>query len=62
VTESDDKKTYTFKLRQGIKFHNGKTMTSADVVASFNRYMRVGNDRSIFAIVEKWETPDAAPS
>lgn len=58
VTESDDKKTYTFKLREGVKFHNGKTLTSADVVASFNRYMRVGNDRSIFAIVEKYEATD----
>lgn len=60
VIESADKKTYTFKLRQGIKFHNGKTLTSADVVASFNRYMRVGNDRSIFAVVEKYHAPDPA--
>jgi peptide/nickel transport system substrate-binding protein len=60
VIESPDKKVYTFKLRQGIKFHNGKTMTSADVLASFNRYMRVGNDRGMFSIVEKYETPDPA--
>ena len=32
---------------------------SADVVASFNRYMRVGNDRGMFSIVEKYEAPDA---
>lgn len=60
VTESDDKKTYTFKLREGIKFHNGKTLTSADVMASFNRYMRVGNDRGMYSIVEKYEAPDAS--
>lgn len=37
--ESDDKLTYTFNLRQGIKFHNGKEMTSEDVVASMNRWL-----------------------
>ena len=34
---SDDDLTWTFKLKEGVKFHNGKELTSADVVASFNR-------------------------
>ena len=59
MTVSPDGKTYTFKLRQGIQFHNGKTMTSADVIASFDRYKRVGVDRSILDPVDKWATPDA---
>src|SRR5262245_6377147 len=37
-TVSKDGLTYTFKLRQGIKFHNGKEMTSEDVVASLTRW------------------------
>jgi peptide/nickel transport system substrate-binding protein len=35
---SKDGLTYTIKLRQGIKFHNGKEMTSEDVVASLTRW------------------------
>src|SRR5438128_207549 len=37
-TVSKDGLTYTFKLRQGIKFHNGKEMTSEDVVPSLARW------------------------
>jgi peptide/nickel transport system substrate-binding protein len=60
MDQSADGLTYTFKLRQGITFHNGKTMTSADVAASFQRYSKIGVDRSILEPVEKWETPDAS--
>src|SRR5437773_962909 len=34
---SQDGLTYTFKLRQGVTFHNGKEMTSEDVVPSLAR-------------------------
>jgi peptide/nickel transport system substrate-binding protein/oligopeptide transport system substrate-binding protein len=34
---SDDGLTYTFKLRQGVRFHNGREMTAADVKYSLER-------------------------
>lgn len=38
VDISEDGKTYTFRLREGIKFHNGEEMIAEDVVASMNRW------------------------
>ena len=42
VDASPDGRIYTFTLREGVRFHNGKEMTSADVKASLERYGRVG--------------------
>ena len=33
-----DATTWVFKLRQGVEFHNGKTMTADDVIPSFNHH------------------------
>ena len=37
---SADGKTYTFKIRKGGTFHNGKPITAADVVYSFERILK----------------------
>lgn len=38
---SDDRKTYTLVLREGITFHDGQPLTADDVVASMNRWLTV---------------------
>src|SRR6266536_1305847 len=41
-TESPDGLTYEFKLRRGLKFHNGDPLTTEDVKFSFERYKGAG--------------------
>ena len=38
-TVSSDGLVYTFHLRQGVRFHNGRELTAEDVVYSYNRLM-----------------------
>jgi peptide/nickel transport system substrate-binding protein len=40
VTISPDGLTYTFPLRKGVFFHNGKELKAEDVTASMNRWLR----------------------
>jgi len=41
-TESPDGVTYEFKLRRGLKFHNGDPVAAEDVKFSFERYKGTG--------------------
>ncbi len=56
---SPDGLTYTFKVRQGIKFHNGKEMTGEDVVASLKRWGQQSQyGRALFAVVTEVRAAD----
>src|SRR6185312_15978898 len=60
---TDGGKTWTFKIRDGVKFHNGDPLTAADVAASFNKIafppQGVLSPRSSnFVMVDKIEATD----
>ena len=57
---SDDKKTYTFELRDGLKFSDGSAVTSADCVASIRRWGgRDASGKDLFARVADTPVKDA---
>jgi peptide/nickel transport system substrate-binding protein len=64
-TSSADGLVWTFRLRQGVRFHDGSPLTSADVKASFDRLRDpapgvVSVRKAQFSDVASVETPDAA--
>lgn len=51
---NDDSTVWTFKLREGVAFHNGKTMTAEDVVWSINLHRgpdTISESKSLMAAV-----------
>jgi peptide/nickel transport system substrate-binding protein len=52
---SKDGNTWTFKLRQGVKFHDGQELTSADVKFTFDRLFEKSPGKSDFIAVDKVE-------
>src|SRR6266705_635727 len=60
---SPDRRTYTFKLRPNVLFHDGSKLTSADVKASYERIVHpppgvVSARRVDYAAIARIETPD----
>jgi len=52
-------KTWTFTLQEGVTFHTGRAMTSADVKASIERTMSLGQGAAyIWGAVKSIDTPD----
>ena len=56
-TVSEDLMTYTFKLRDGIKFHNGKNVTADDVKYSIDKFAGISDGSeplvSAFSVIEE---------
>lgn len=58
---SEDGKTYTFTVREGILFHDGTAVTAQDVKYSIERYADIRSKKaqeSAFSNIEKITTPD----
>ena len=56
---SDDAKTYTFTLRDGITFHDGTPVTIEDVKYSIDRYAEIQGESSAFSsLVDSVEVQD----
>jgi len=58
---SSDGLRWTFYLRKGVKFHNGREMTSKDVKASFERILNPETKApraKDYAVIQSIETPD----
>ena len=60
---TDGGKTYTFKIRSGVKFHTGETLTAQDVLATYKKIIFppegvVSARKAYYTMVESVEAPD----
>jgi len=49
-------KTFACSLRHGVKFHNGHVMTSADVVSSFQRVVKIQDPSGIYTLLDNMKS------
>ncbi len=54
-----DAKTWTFQIRKGVEFHNGKSLTAADVVDSINHHLGEGSTSAAKGILSGIESVKA---
>ena len=57
-TESADHRLWTFKLRKGLEFHDGKPVTGEDVMASLKRWgARDAMGNALMQFVQRMDSP-----
>ncbi|MER8608120.1 ABC transporter substrate-binding protein [Mesorhizobium sp. M1233] len=49
---SKDARTWTFKIRKGVQFHNGKEMTPADVLATMERHSDANSKSAVLSLLQ----------
>ena len=59
VQVGDAARRFRFTLRRGVRFQNGDPMTSADVLASFERYAQVSTNTALLEDVARYDIADA---
>ena len=58
VLSNDTATEWTFKLRKGVEFHDGKTLTADDVIYTMNRHLgadSISNSSALVAMVKEWK-------
>ena len=58
IIPNEDASVWTFKLRQGVEFHDGKTLTADDVIYSMNRHLgadTVSKAAALVSMIDRWE-------
>jgi peptide/nickel transport system substrate-binding protein len=61
---TDDGRTYAFRIRDGVKFHDGSPLTAADVAASWQEIVnppegKISARQAFYAMIDKVEAPEA---
>ena len=58
ITENDSRHQWTFKIRKGVEFHDGKTLTADDVIYTMNRHLgkdSISNASSLVSMISEWK-------
>ncbi|MGH2398726.1 MAG: ABC transporter substrate-binding protein [bacterium] len=63
-TTSPDGRTYTFRIRRGVRFHDGSLLTSRDIKATYEKIIFPKGDvvsarQAAYEMVERIDAPDA---